>query len=104
LRLPTRRRGSYRELNGSSSRTGRARTGALPPSQPESADVLLVETEVVTDLVTDGLHDMGAEAPAIVAEVAHERDESLSCTKAAPVWSRRLSRGRRVGSGYCAPR
>jgi hypothetical protein len=44
-----------------------------PGSQPEFANIRLVEAEVVTSLVTHRLHDLQPEALGIVPEITHER-------------------------------
>ena len=53
--------------------TRRARPGKRQSSEPESTNTRLVETEVVTSLVTHRLHDLQPKALGIVPEVTHER-------------------------------
>src|SRR5215207_9445019 len=59
-----------------SGRTDAARRCACSrpgPLQPEVADAELVEADVVSQLVADGLGHLGAQQPGIVAEVAAQR-------------------------------
>ena len=52
---------------------GQDGVGAWGPSQPESTNTGLIETEVVANLVTHRLVDVQSQALRVVPVVAHER-------------------------------